>query len=378
MAEKVLGPWPMGIDMLSADDALPRDQSGKNVIAVRDAVNVDITREGKLSRRAGARRIGTQRVDRLHPLGFAVANGQICRVEGETLVPIATLASAGPVDFCEVNGEIVISTTNSLTVLRGGVPVPMAAPTPAQPALEVLTTGGLTKGRYGVAISTMSGGIESGLSPATFVDVPEGGGIQIGNLPAGAQVYRTQPNGDVLYRAGIDAVLGLGALGRIAQTRFMEPLPSGEWVRLWRGRLVTARGRFLRMSEPMRYGLWNPREGFVQFPEPIQFFEPVDGGIYVGQRSTVLFLRGKSLDELVLDETGARAPVRGSSTLIEPGVLGMQQPPSSDCALWLADNGFVLGMPTGQVVEPQGQRIRLSAASGEVAVHDRKVIATIN
>ncbi|MGL6290146.1 MAG: hypothetical protein ACRC2H_05625 [Silanimonas sp.] len=373
-----MGPWPLGMDMLSPDDRLPRDESGKNVIAVRDALNINVTREGQLARRPGARRIGTQRIDRLSDLGFAVANGQICRVDGDSLVPIASLASGGAVDFCELNGDVIISTSSALSLLRNGALSPLAAATPAEPQLTAVATGGLTRGRYAVAVSTSFGGVESGLSHASFVDVPEGGGIQIGNLPAGALVYRTQPNGDVLYRAGTSSLLSAGDLGRIAETRFMEPLPSGEWVRRWRGRLVTARGRFLRFSEPMRFGLWTPTDGFVQLPDPIQFFEPVEGGIYVGQRKTVIFLRGQSFDELVLDTTGAAAPVRGSSTLIKPGVLGMDQAPTSDCALWLAENGFVIGMPSGQIAEMQASRIRLSASSGEIAVHDRRVIATIN
>lgn len=45
-----------------------------------------------------------------------------------------------------------------------------------------------------------------------------------------------------------------------------------------------------------------------------------------------------------------------------------------DHAVWLAANGYVLGTPTGQLVEAQARRIRLpDAAAGWTAVHDRRL-----
>jgi hypothetical protein len=111
------------------------------------------------------------------------------------------------------------------------------------------------------------------------------------------RVYRTQPNGDVLYRAYDYAgrhclmlSLGFGPLGRQCDTRFMQQLPGGQIVRYWRGHVLVARGRNLLWSESMRYGAWTPTDNFVQFPHRIRVLQPVEGGVFVGTQEGVFFL----------------------------------------------------------------------------------------
>ena len=42
-----------------------------------------------------------------------------------------------------------------------------------------------------------------------------------------------------------------------------------------------ARGRWLYVSEPYRYGLYNARRGFIPFPSEITVVQPCEDGVYV-------------------------------------------------------------------------------------------------
>lgn len=372
----------MGMDMLSDEHDLPTDRRGKRVACV-DALNGVFSREGHFASRPGVRRLGSARVHSFGP-DLCVANGALCRVDAAgTLTPIHTLAADLPVSYAQVNGETVFSNLAEIAVLGASGLRPLATPTPAQPKAIADSAGGLFAGRYGVAMSIVANGQESAVGPAIFVEVPEGGGILVENIPTGARLYRTAHNGTEFYRAqdfpsgASVALLGKQHPGKAADTRHLDPLPPGEFVRYWRGRLVTARGRTLYMSEPMRYGLRCRRTGFVQLPGKVRWFEPVEGGIFVGQPDGVVFLRGSAPKDLQLERTGARPPVYGASTTIAPDLLGFEERPAGDCAVWLSEHGFTMGLPSGHVIAPQAPRIRLSASRGEIAVHDRRLIAFV-
>ena len=249
--------------------------------------------------------------------------------------------------------------------------------------------------RYAVAVAWVRDWEEGPLSPASFVDVDEGGGITV-QLPAddptavdSVRIYRTGPNGDVLMRAQ-DApasltsyALGVQDLGRAATTQNLEPMPGGEIVRYWRGRLLVASGRTLRASRPMRYGLTDPRTDWVQFPKRIDIMVCVEGGVYVGTADGVVFLEGATPGEWKQVRKSARRALRGSDLLVRADLLGGEEPSDRWVAVWLAENGFVVGTPDGRLIEQQAKRIRLpesETAAGVAAavVHDRQIIASIN
>lgn len=371
------------MDLVSDEHDLPRDRSGKRT-AARDAANALFSREGNFRSRAGFRRV-TSTTTHSFGCGYCVAGGNLCRSSG-TNVPtvLQALTEDAPASFTVVNGETVYSTVHEIGVIGAGDVVRLLAPArPRNPVASADAAGGLDAGRYAVAMSVSVNGQESGLSRATFVQVPAGGGILLENLPAGARVYRTQANGDVLYRAqdyvagAAAAILGRASLGKAADTGNLEALPPGEFVRYWKGRLLTARGRYIFFSEPMRYGLYSPREGFIQLPRKVRWIEPVEGGIFVGQSDGVIFLAGNKPGELDLRRPSARPPIHRASATIQTAMLSLDQPPESRCAVWLSDYGFTLGLPTGTVMEPQAKRIRLSAARGEIVVHDQRLYAIV-
>lgn len=392
-----LGPWPQGIDMLSADTALPEDRSG-NVIAVRDCLNGDIDDAGLFEVRPGLLRMLTAAgVHSLYtPAGWGTALG----VRGTDLVELAdngtslgvtiraALGSTAPMSFDRLGPGVFFSSTDTIGVLpRQGAAKPLAPPDATRPTIQLNQSGGLYGGRYSVAMSwLLPDGTEGGLSPITTGEVPNGGGIRLfWSTPPGVttgRIYRTQLDGSTLYRvAEVPAslgsfLLGLGDVGRQADTMHLRALPPGSIVRVWKGRALSARGRVLYLSEPLRYGLYSPRHGFVQFPEPITFVEGVEGGVFVGQQTGVVFLDGSRPGDWNYRTTGGDAPFPGSSAIVDSSLFDPQlQLPPGDHAVWLAANGYVLGQPSGTIVEPQAKRLRLPVtAAGKTAVVDRRLI----
>lgn len=392
---KKIGPWPLGMDVLSPEDSMPKDQD-KNVIAARDAVNVDFDRTGSISSRPGLQLALDDQLDSLwtrrdgsasyarHGLQLALVtrSGDAVMVED-----IAPLPSAQPLDFCELNDEVVFSSVDTIGIIGFNGVRPFSVPDASTPQVVPNPVGGLYAGRYSVAISWLDAtGAEGALSPLATVAVPEGGGIRL-TLPTPpdgvtlARIYRTGQNGDKLYQVS-DApaamgsfLVGTGQRGREADTDYLRALPPGRYVRNFKGWMISVRGRVLYFSDPLRFGLYSPRHGFVAFPQVVTFLEVVEGGIFVGQRDTVLFLDGNRPGDWQVRHTGAMAPIRRTSALI-PGDHfdpSLQLNPG-DHAVWLAINGYVLGTPTGQVVEPQSRRIRVPfSASGRTAVFNRRL-----
>lgn len=401
MAEKKLGPWPLGIDMLSTDENFATDRNG-SILALRDSHNGDFTRDGWWQTRPGLlRRLTEAGVHSLWGSNdgvdtFGVRAGALVRVRtaaaNVTLEPIATLLSDQPVDFAPLNGEIVFSSLSQIGVIGAGDVVrPLSVPNGELPAMAVTAAGGLAAGRYSAAISFVDAhGEEGGLSPLATVNVQEGGGIRLTFpvAPAGiqlAKVYRTEANGGMLRLVTTAPLalgtfqLGNGLLGRPADTQFLRAMRPGAMVRQWNGRLLTARESTLCLSEPMRYGLYSPRHNFVHFPTPIAFIEGVDGGIYVGLVGRgVAFLRGSTPKEFSIREFGAK-PVPRSSVLIQSNLLDPGLQLGGEVAFWLSEKGYVIGSADGQLLEQQANRIRISAGgSGRTAVFDRRVLTIVN
>ncbi|KLD64486.1 hypothetical protein, partial [Dyella japonica] len=207
--------------------------------------------------------------------------------------------------------------------------------------------------------------------------------------PAGVdlvRVYRSELGGTVLYHcadvpAGMQSYLiGGDQLGRQATTRSLAAMPPGDFVTVWRGRLLVARGNVLVISEPMNYGLTSPRTGFVQFSDRITLVLGVKGGIYVGTRHGVVFLSGSKPGEWTQDEKSSLAPVAGCGLIVDGESLSPQyQQSGRKVAVWLSASGFILGCDDGQILTPQADRLSIDTTeSGAMVAHSRRLTATLH
>lgn len=393
-----LGPYTVGIDNVSDDTAVP--QGG-----VRDAVNVNFDRSGGAAVRPRYERVAA--LADAHSLwtspvlgsSYAVVGGSLCRVRyssGWSATAIHTMQANLPVSYDDLNGSVICGNAYELLEIDAEDNVrPLGVERPGAPGVAASASGGLSAGRYAVAVSFLRSDEEGPVSAASFVDLGAGGGISVTvpqPLDAGVsmvRLYRSEANGEDLRRAfdipvGMTSyAVGLSELGRLADTQYLDRLRGGQFVRAWRGRVLVARGRILQFSQPLRYGLSDPRHDFVQFPHRIDLMEPVEGGVFVGDRTGVRFLSGSSPKEWSIRRTGGLPPVYGSGSPVDgaklvddAGVAGQR------AAIWLASNGFVVGAPDGSIVAAQAKRIRLPASQaagvGAVVINDREVISSIN
>lgn len=389
-------PFPLpiiGVDVLSSETALP---SG----AVRSAVNVDIGRAGRFKRRAGyTRRVAAPN---LHSLYYAqqqaalfVMSGNILNVYDPTtnqLTPIATLRSAHEVDFTEYNGNLYFTNQTSFgwiphdtTQVRS-----VGIPTPQAPVLTATPNGGLAPGKYMAVVTLVDDrGEESGASSMSTVDIPgpETGGISVGGLPTPPQggetcVYVTSTDGDILRYAGSGGTITQPPEGGAADTLFLRPLPPGDFVRWYNGRLYTAEGATLRFSEALRPHFYDPAHNAIPFNGHIYFIEPVIDGIYVGDARGVWFLSGPDPEKFQLLRVSSCRAVRRSSVLIPPEHLPEDKVEAVvPVALWLSTSGYVVGMPSGKTVELQPERVKvptgLMGRSSFVLRGGRKQVLTL-
>lgn len=394
MAEIPLSPIT-GMNTEGEDTALQvRSREGSRLF-LRDALNVDLTPAGAAKLRAAPARATAQPLrdlwqSPLHGDVFGVLGTQWVRVNPvdwstEPLAEIGEDAS-----HAVLNGAVCAAGPAGIFAFDGAHARRLTVDTPSAP-MVLAGAGALPAGTYGVALAWLRGTLESATSPVTSVEVGADGGLHVTAplaLDPGVtrlRLYVSRQNGGELLAAGdypVDVPISLPLLpapGRAAPSRHLSPMPTGRWLRVWRGRLLTARANVLRWSEALSYHLHDERHGFVQMPQRISFVEPVDGGIWIGQTDHVAFLRGTDPGALALETTAGAAPVFGSSAALDADAAGPLLEGARDGGvLWLAANGFVLGTSDGRIIAPSaGMLAGISAQSGSTAAHGRRVLSAL-
>jgi len=389
-----LGPWPLGIDNVSRETALKADKKGR-FIALRDAVNVNIDRDGRAARRGGRALVAALPGCNSYwssRLGeFASAGTTLYRVTAAgTFDAIGTLNSADRCAYALLNDTVIATNRTTILRIRGDEVQPLGISDASAPTVQAVPTGGLNAGLYGVAVSFLRDGVEGGLSALRMVQVPQCGGIQLSQMPTAddadtVRVYATEPGGELLERVGDTGMgmpsflIGAGTRGKDAPTQWLRRMPSGQYATNWRGRLLVARNNVMYASRPMAYHLHSPRHGFVQFASRIRMIAGVDSGVYVGTDDGVVFLRGAKPSEWVQESTGGLPPIPGQAIEIIGGDLDPQrQQAGNNLVAWLAPNGFVLGTNDGDLIEPQADRLRLpQRARASLVMLNRRLTAAV-
>lgn len=385
-----------GIDNASGDDADLQVGGQARRIHVRDAVNVDISGAGRIRMRPGLRQVSALPFENLwqsplHRDVFGTIDGRWVKVNTGTWdAEDLALIGRGPVAHLVLNGAVLAAGPAGIYRYNGQVAQRLVIDVPPAPMVEA-GAGALEAGTYGVAVSWLRGDAESPVSPIATCAVGGAGALLV-TLPlcldpqvTGVRLYVTRQNGGELGR-GEDYPINLSQVslpllpkpGAAPQFRHMEPMPSGQFLSYWRGRLVVAQGSVLRFSEAMAYHVHDPRHGFVQMPQRITFVQPVDGGLWVGQVDHVAFLEGVGPEGLSMARKTAKAPVPGSAVALDAEAAGETSGGGAATVAWLADNGFVLGTPGGQVIEPQAGRLRgISGNRATSIVVARRIVTAV-
>ena len=340
---------------------------------LRHAVNVDLTREGKVRRRTG--RTSVYSGTNIHSLwGY----GQVGYfVEGSTLKSFRKDAPASPtvlrtglsisdMSFVALHGDVFYSNGDQNGCLTSGlVDSPWWVETPrSRPNLAALGTGGLDAGEYQAAVTYVDAqGRESAAQPNVSVYVEQDGGIAVSAIPvpvapslATKRLYLSSPADPTLYLAvtlpagATDYTVGVGARGQPLRTQYLDILPAGELLEYHAGRIWAVKGQFLYYTEALHYGLYNPRTSFFVFPTPITGIGAVEGdGLYVLAGQTY-FLAGSAPEEM--EQTVVRSyggPWQRMPKVPATAIKGAEG--SGALPVWMSDRGLHVGLPRGQVVD---------------------------
>lgn len=399
-----VGPWPAGIDNLNAEHALTRSDDGKRVIALRDAVNVDIPRGGWPRRRSGFGQVLAGA--RMHSLWhggqfpfllfadgaqqFAFAGAEPFLVRGNLSLRDISYAIPNDKVYC-TNGAETWCVRADGSAAAWGVESPIGAPD-----LAASSDGGLDAGTYQVAITFIdAAGEESGTGLAALVEVAQGGGILLTSIPqpesadvARIRVYRSPANGDVLYHARdipigqAAATIGAGEPGRPLATQFLDTMPAGQIVRYLGGRLYVARGAEMRWSEALRYGLTSRVKNVRRVGERIDMMEPVgDGGdgagLFVADHKRTYWFDGANPGAQSVRIVYPYGAVRGTGVVVPGSTLGLET--TRPVAYWIAKNGVAcVGLPGGQVMPLRdGQVVAPNAESGASLLREQNGLRSI-
>ena len=315
-----LGAFPVGVNNTDEEGALPRDQDG-NLIAVREADNVNLSGAGKASTRDGYTEVFAGSAchsgwsDDYLPFGFYVDGSTLYAVhQDETREAVLTgLAPGLPLSYARVN-DVVLWTNE---VQCGQIGTDLSADTwctphpHGQPTLALGADGALDAGRYQVAATFLDPrGRESGAARAVPIDVPANGAIVLSHIPQPPAGYRVRiyatSGQDGVLRAAVTLEAGITTYTltqppqgqpRTREAMLVMPMPPGQLTAVGAGRQFVARGKELLFSPTLRYGLFDPKKGRVGFVGRINMIafvgDGTDGaGLFVADSKRTYFLAG--------------------------------------------------------------------------------------
>ena len=381
-----------GINNVSIDSALQT----QDTTYVQDAVNVDVLPSGDiLLRNSGSRVTET-------PYSFiwqSPLHGDVFGLHGADWVKINTvdwthevLASnvgTAPLYHSVINNKVVVATGSYIYVYDGSRAQRLSIDTPPMPIVTVID-GSLPAGNYQVAIAYMRGDVESAVSEIAFTELSKNGGLSITwsfslySSVTGVRIYLSHDEGvDLqlvetlpleLYSYDVAAPPNLG---RVPQFKNLSPMPTGKYLSVWQGRLWQASANIIRFSQALAYHLHDERHDFIQMPQAITFLEPVDGGIWVGQRDHVAFLQGTNPSEFVLIRKTQQAPIEGSA--VRMAIETSEQIVGAQMVVWLSSVGYVAGMPDGAIAPYQSKNLKdISAKLGNSVRFNKRIITTVS
>jgi len=364
--------FPAGLNNRAQGTQGPNDENG-SPIALREAVNVVLSRTGAPMRRPGQILRGAGKAHSLFPAWhwlLAVVDGELrAYMQGPdgSLTLDAVLAMPGD-RFCTyATDDFSVWWSNGVTSGRidedlSVHPFWIDTPDPVQLAVGA---GALASGRYEVSVTAVDAdGRESGASGAVGVNVPTGGALTV-NLPAAPagtvrwRLYVTPPDGDMLYQqAELPASATSASVGNLTQTakletQWLHPLLPVQCLRYGHSRLFGLAGNVLIWSEPYRIGLM-ATDNHIVLGSEATLLEPVgDGtegaGVWVADHKRTYFMAGADPEAWQQQARYPHAAVPGTSCTVPGSYFGLET--TGNVAFWMARNGTpCVGLPGGQLM----------------------------
>lgn len=340
--------------------------------------NVDVSVGDNIKRRRGYRVIETDPSHSMHRShkGVLVVSGTMLYVlEREKRVPLGDLGTTDPTEFCEYNENTYLTNSVGTWMLAPNTPLsPVGIPLPnVLPDVTPTAMGALLPGAYGIAISVVAPtGEESGAAFLGTVDLPDGGGILITGLLVNPnfkfRIHATSADGDVMYFAEeIQATSPTYTITRLTSgstvtNTSLRPLPGGDFICGYNGRLYIAKGDTIYHSQALRPHLYDPRHDFIKMVGDVRFMAATDDGIYVGDDRGVVFLEGGDVPRFKIRIADTNRAVKRSSIVVPRAYFNPEMRIFGDeVVIWLSEIGYILGAQQGITIPLQQDRVRVSA-----------------
>lgn len=361
MADFEFPGWRDGVNNVFREDRLTRYQ-------LREAKNVDLLPGGHPRRRRG--RTPIFQGGKFHSINSVgrflvfVKDGELCT--SEDLVNYSAVRSgiAGELAMEIINGELYYSDGIVTGVLGvDGSHRELGCPSPErQPIVIVDLDGGLYEGVYQVAVTFVSeAGVESGTPMAANIQVPEGGGVMLHEIPQpdfpaqAIRIYMSDANGDRLYlRTQIDPgttqfLIGHKRPRKRLDTQFLEALPGSDFLAEYNGRLFAMKDNMLMFSEPLNFGMYQPVHNYVLLASKGRGVASVRDGIYFSDSDGAFFLQGSRPREFSISSVDHAPAQPGSMTTVDGGLFDAALA-HIDVAAWWSSKGYMIaGLPGGEI-----------------------------
>ena len=376
-----LGQWPSGVDNVhDVRELQSRTSNGFPQAALRAAVNVDLTPEGRPRLRKGYEQRSAGYAHSLWSpdsakFAFLVKDSVLSRMtlNGDTEVfdDIGTVHPTRRMVYTEAAGRIFGSNGLSRWSYEDGLR-PWGVETPGLPSVTPANYGGLDAGTYKVNMTLIDRwGEESGCRESATATVTQGQGLALSDIPqpAGADVvalrmYVSRADGEILYSSKqlplgtTDYVLTRADVtdtGKPLETQFCERVPACKILFAFRGRLYFAIGSRLFYTLPLRYGLYKPSETYLPMPHAITDAVATNEAIFVGTERGTFRLSGddpKTMDRRDVDGHGM---VPGTATRLVRGDAVSAVWWSKDGVLFRADSSGVTPLTRNRLALPEFQ-----------------------
>lgn len=329
---------------------------GATAAWLRVAQNIDLNPGGFLRSRGG---FALSVAGGWHSLwsdeqdAYGVLDGDLVHIHHRTLGRTVVVAGVGhdTVSYDRLpDGMVYWSNGVRIGRMAGATARALVTPTPNPVPSVSAVAGGLPPGRYQVCFTALGPDGESASTEPRQVSLPSGGGIAFTGLSADTLIYATGPDGDVFNEIAYGDYLSLGNGGAQCGTFMLQGMPAGQSLTHYRGSLLVARGKWLYVSEPYRYGLWNAGRGFAPFPAEISVVQPCEDGVYVCADKTY-WLPGDPLNTtpVVVLPYGA---LPGSAVFDK----------REQTAYWQGPQGVVVAKPGGAIAVPQDEALTFDPA----------------
>ena len=295
-------------DFIGINNVLEPEQTELRELQV--ATNVYVNDAGRLRRRDGRQRVYSGSVHSLFSDGFSVffrEGTSLKRLNADnTATDLRTgIVGSRPVRYLSEHNRIYYTDGITTGIIEDGVDRSWGMEIPKNPMLTE-TVGDLRPGRYHVATTFVrEDKQESGSGVASVIDISTGG-IVISNIgvstdPAvnAVDIYVTEPNSEILWRAGTvqNGTTSITVRTPVKTTfplltQHMVPPPPGHLLAHHNGRIYIAYDNIVWYTEHHRPELINLDDNFIPMEKRVTFLAGVNDGIWIGTQDRIVFIQG--------------------------------------------------------------------------------------